>query len=165
MLLALIYLLYTYTMANHQYLRNRMIVYHHLMTKCSLEVGRSLRFRHSQTPMLAIIVANIGHRGQYTHANALPTCYMDPIQWFGTLVDSDTPTGRASVYQHPSSEHQEIMRLTPLFDIIMVTSTIEGNINMPVHYLHVIWTQCNGLEHYWMMIHPQFMLLYANTSA
>ena len=88
---------------------------------------------------------------------------MDPVQWFRTLVDDDTPTGRASVYQHPSSEHQEIVRLTPLFDIIMVTSTTEGNINMPVHYLHVIWTQYNGLEHYWMMIQLPDMLLYANT--
>ena len=90
---------------------------------------------------------------------------MGPIQWFGALLDNDTPTDHASAHQHPGSEHQEIVRLTPLFDIIMVTSTTEGDINMPVHYLHVIWTYCNGLEHYWMMIHPPFMHLYANNAA
>ena len=136
MLLALIYLLYTYNLANHQYLSHRMIAYHCLMTRQKFEIQATL----ASNTNVGHNSGKDGHRGQYTHANALPTCYMDPIQWFGTLVDSDTPTGHASVYQHPGSEHQEIMRLTPLFDIIMVTSTTKGNINMPVHYLHVIWT-------------------------
>jgi hypothetical protein len=90
---------------------------------------------------------NIHPRGQYKHASALPTWYMDTIQWFGTLVDDDTPTSHASVCRYTSFTRPEIMRLTPLLAIIMVTSIPVGNISMPVHFLHGIWTQYNGLEH------------------
>jgi len=71
-------LLYTYTMRNYHYKCMWMAVYCHLMMKHSQEVDRSLRFRHSQTPMLAIIV---------------------------------------------------------------VTPITVGNMNMQMHFLHVIWTQ------------------------
>ena len=42
---------------------------------------------------------NVCHRGQYEHASALPTCYMDLIQWFGALLDDDPPIDHASVCQ------------------------------------------------------------------
>ena len=90
---------------------------------------------------------NIHPRGQYKHASALPTWYMDTIQWFGTLADYDTPTSHASVCQHPSSEHQEIVRHTTLLAKIVATSIPVGNMNMPMHFLHGIWAQYNGSEH------------------
>jgi len=45
---------------------------------------------------------NIHHRGQYKDASALPTCYMDLMEWFGALLDDDTPTVHASVCHHPT---------------------------------------------------------------
>jgi len=55
---------------------------------------------------------NAHHRGQYKHAGALPTWYIDPIEWFGALVDEDTPAGHASVCQYPTLTRLEIMSTT-----------------------------------------------------
>jgi hypothetical protein len=55
---------------------------------------------------------NVHPRRQYEHANALPTWYMGPIQWFRTLVDYDRPAGHASVCQHPTLTQLEITSRT-----------------------------------------------------